>query len=148
MTHTNEFLSACFSAYMGCKVGVEQEGFKHPQKLIAVDAYVGTIQLRDEAIKLTYYANVEVSKLQLKPLSEISDNADLCVVIRRHLEIEEMFTNFMSDRVRYGHNALNTKDVLFVQFTIPLIDELRRLGYDCGFRDIPSLIDVGIAIKA
>lgn len=140
---TNKALARIFSCYIGCN-------FRYDGSVGIIREVAGVnrrMNIEEEAPTGDPY-RVDRCKLILKPLSELSYNADLCVKIREILDIREMFTNFMSDRVRFGYNALNTKDVLYLEMPFPVIDELRRCGYDCGFGDIPSLIDAGIAITA
>lgn len=91
---TNEMKAKYFSLYIGQDVIVENNISLHPMKLIGFDN-VNVCQVRDEAIKLTFYMNVEDCYALLKPLSAISDE-DAIEVARIANS-----TSFLNERIKW-----------------------------------------------
>lgn len=147
MQTTNEVSTLAIMPYIPCPIMVGTT----IRKLIGAswgEAALHVAEFPDEKCESLpdWILNESTCKIILRPLSEIPNNADLCIEIINALDIQDMFTNFMSDRVRFGYNALNTKDILYVDLPARLIDRLRRMGYDFGYDNIPSLIDCNLAI--
>lgn len=132
---SNRELAVIYSKYLGAKFKM-----KLPKE---TEWTFGELNVR--ALHTLWTSNDWEFLLLLQPREDISNNADLCVFIVETLGIREMFYTFMSDRIRYGYNALTTKDWMFYEFPFPIVDQCRHLGYDFGYLNIPSLLDAMLA---
>lgn len=151
MEYTNEFLARVYGAYYGSEC-VQCVGSKQELK--------GTIS---QLANLPFYERNN-TKLLLTPLSQISDEDAIEVakiagiteiaggVIRGNGVI--VIHSPSGRKLSVYHNAgskhvsirIKDKGYDVIDGAQNIYDFLRSRGYDCGFSEIPSLIEAGIAI--
>lgn len=126
---SNETFVRIFAAYWGAKV--EEEN--NPKQVQSVNSTLSD-----------YYKQLDMPfhyKLLLKSLSKITDDdKSYCLKIVHQNSRLYGVVNF----TYLGRLECNAVDADQWQ---QIIDYLRSKGYDCGYCEIPSLIDAGIAIE-
>lgn len=155
-TVTNEMLARIFGAYMPCKIIIDDTH----RYLIGVDwgeGYISYGELTESGEPdydyLADKCTIDKIQLILSPLSEISDEDAI--------EVAKIITYIPSARADNhidlwsidetyfycaGENIPTTKQFIN-SLPTEAVDFLRSRSYDCGFANIPSLIEAGMAIK-
>lgn len=85
-------------------------------------------------------------KLILRRFAKMTDeHAELLgrLLLRGHKNVADEFNYALHGRLF----CTNRYRQVYFDVVIPALDLLRKLGYDCGYGDIPSLIDAEIAIE-
>lgn len=147
MNYSNEFLARVYGAYMGCGIkhqsaSVGYVGKQRVGVMLSICSYTTEILVGGYGHGNNDLATIATSKLLLTPLSQISDE-DAIELAR--------IVGFNRDLLAHGQEfALyldeGKKISEFSDQLTHAIDYLRSKGYDCGYGEIPSLIDDGIAI--
>ena len=139
MNYSNEFLERVFAAYWGVDCRYKNE--------------FGTFEPK---VDRQFFGNNKLGndykiQLLLTPLSQISDED--AIEVARILGLS--YNNDPESECYYDLGGLiadltsNSEDYIKMHFNGSgiLIDHLRSRGYDCGYGEIPSLIEAGIAIE-
>jgi hypothetical protein len=154
---TKKLTAQIAAAYMPCGIMVDGK----PRKLVGIDWAENGMYLADypdencESLPVwRYEGGFEDCQLILKPLSEISDEDAVWLLISRiilydiHVHIEKC--SIKNGIICIEWTALNYDAKMECQPVSQLntkqTDYLRSKSYDLGYGDIPSLIEAGIAI--
>lgn len=154
MEYSNEILFKVFTTYAGCEMILEKSGRIAKLCGVAFDGMIISLYDGEDIRNYEYFPFKPI----LTPLSAITDeHADTCAVfcglhtegnaIKRYSEAI-IISNDTYD-LQIGHNGyicLRKNGQLYNMDMRKVIDKLREWGYDCGYGDIPSLIEAGIAI--
>lgn len=141
----NEVKAKIFAAYLGSPYRVDYLSVTTKQPSFKVEKCLTPFDLYHYAPY--HVTSVYTMTLLLKPLSAISDEDAL--------KLGKMYGWEVEGNPFGGDITLPDEDVIKLikyhaedmQFSHKEIDTLRGWGYDCGYAEIPSLIEAGIAIK-
>lgn len=129
------------ASYFGCEVLFSGRAYK----LSSINEYGIIIKELDN-----HHVTFDLCQLILKPFSEITDaDCEAVVALMSQADYGPLdVTDIPSwlDEVMNGNSALSADYVSGQQVQI-IIDFLRSRSYDCGYSEIPSLIEAGIAIN-
>jgi len=146
MEYTNEFLARVYGAYFWCNTAFfnsdtncwESGSLNNPHNLVPK-------MTNDPEDEDRFDFNRR--RLALTPLSEISDED--AIEVAKMFDASAPTSIFGRKVISYITDMANKPGWFNPDFEkIRLaFDKLREWGYDCGYGEIPSLIDAGIAIK-
>lgn len=166
MNYTNEFLARVYGAYMGCDVEYQGRDGRPDKYFIDTtkddynfqfrlsgfkgqDVFGDIILNTGELISDEAEADVKDCKLLLTLLSEITDEDAIEVASRQYDDAARFDRDYLVYEgrliVNEGTGEYHKQHLLHCYKD--MVDYLRSKGYDCGYGEIPSLIDAGIAIK-
>lgn len=149
MKYTNEFLARVYGAYYGAPV------YDTHKKEYARKVTAGTISYAEDG-------NLSPFILAIVPISEITDEHAIHIASRGYnarvgkCDIKSTRVYRTSGGVEVELYAGENQTRYIQRWGIGYktyehdladIDKLREWGYDCGYGDIPSLIEAGIAIN-
>lgn len=146
MKKSKEFLAAMYGAYWGEDRVIDIACEQRFRDNIWHTSY-GIKRLNSYSVPVGVSLS-EIIKLALKPLSSISDEDAIEVAkIASAYGVDNIIT---AENGRYLVGICKTHtDNWFSTYGIDWLmafDYLRSKGYDCGFRDVSSLIEAGLAI--
>jgi hypothetical protein len=150
MEHTNEFLQGMFAAYMGCEVLNTDEG-KNLKMIGLSGSFISVYEPPYpfcESESDEYEWMYSECRLILTPLSEISNDDAVEVAkifkyqVSEHDKLKFLGLELVDSLVKYELDGFMLRDILAI------IDYLRSKHYDCGYLQISSLIEAGLAVKA
>lgn len=128
MEYTNEFLARVYGAYYGCQY---IDRVSNNRKSLEADIIS----------EIHAFGKYKTYQLTLTPLSKITDE-DAVYIAQSILGYSDGYHEYF---VETGKRYLS-KNSNYMDTDREVIDKLREWGYDCGYGDIPSLIEAGIAI--
>lgn len=134
------------AAYSGCEIihtNVSGYGKRLLPKGIYEESYIEGCYLKilNTAEHNVFFLPMNQCQLILTPLSEITDE--------HAIEVGKIFgfkVQLLENGKWLAKNLHNSKFDITTIKQMQVIDYLRSMGYDCGYGDISSLIEAGIAI--
>lgn len=143
---TNEFRADAIMAYPNARMILEKSGRIIECKGVAI--YQDDVLLYSK--ERIWYHSCWPFKLLLKPLSKISDeDAMMCsgIIGEEIPDDYDLSSEEAKQAVKvFGQTLQKNLHKDDGGVTPRLLDFLRSRGYDCGYQNIPSLVEAGIAI--
>jgi len=163
--YSNEWLARMFGAYMGCECDTTYQNSKGEA---IVSKTIGIVN-NSVFFEIDLLGNVSIHlsriKPMLTPLSEISDAdaIELAMIIsedkipwrlvERDIGLISIYDSVRENSIeifeeeRFVKMEYETGKFYTCGWSLSMYDYLRRKGYDCGFMEVPSLIEAGLAVK-